>query len=418
MIHGRINPPGKGFGVFAGAVALLAAVAVAGLPRARRKPAFATAGVAAAPSFSRPGSSPRAQDAEPAGTMDGKAGYRTLVASIRRQMDAGADGLGLLRALARSRPAWAMDAALALGRGDDERDRWVTELAKDWTARDAQEAWDWLGRQTSRMEKLANGSLIGVVLGGMAAQAPPKVVESLDILLRQGDVPGAIPPLVACRLGLQALVEHGALDVARGAVEDWARSPRAPGVDASAYDVVAEAIGQTSWSEAAAWLESLPASRDRASAFAVLASNWSGHDPTAALAWAESLAPDGGRLAAIQAAFSDWAGRDAAGAGAWLPGYAERAAADAETDQLMAGFATYASTLRQDPELALGWIRGVRDDAQRAALTERAVLRWGRRDAPAAANYVAGDSDLTPDQKLSLQRKLADRQIDPVPSDD
>jgi hypothetical protein len=337
---------------------------------------------------------------------------------LRAEIAAGANGLEVLKELGETEPAKAIDSALLLGRNGDERDQWVTALTRAWALREPQAAWDWLGQQTVRMDQLANGSLIGVVLDAMAARAPQRVVENVDALLRQGDVPGIIPPLVACQLGLIALVAHGDIEDARAAVEDWARHPRALEIGASAYDTVATAIGQDSWPEASAWLATLPASPSRTAAFAVLASKWGDRDPAAALGWAESLSPENGQFAAVQTVFSDWAERDGSHAAEWLSGYVDRAKSDAEIDQLIGILITFTADLKRDPQQALAWVNMMRDDQQRAALVERVAMRWGRTDLPGATSFVETSDAFTATEKRTLEKRLIDQATDPEPIDD
>jgi hypothetical protein len=343
---------------------------------------------------------------------------RDDVAALAAEIETGADGLERLKKIAETQPAKAIELALVLGHGGDERDRWVTELTRTWAAREPQAAWDWLGQQTARMEQLANGSLIRVVLDAMSARAPQRVVDNIDALLRQGDVPGTIPPLVACQLGLIALLAHGDLDLARAAVEDWVHHPRAMEIGPSAYNVVADAIGQNSWMDASAWLATLPASSDRTAAFAVLASKWGDRDPTAALTWAESLGASNGQLTAIQAVFSDWVERDGSRAANWLSGYVDRAQSDGEIDQLIGSLVTFAVDLKRDPQQALSWVNMMRDNQQRTALAERVAMRWGRSDLPAATQFVETSDAFTATQKQELRQQLIDQATDPDPIDD
>jgi hypothetical protein len=343
---------------------------------------------------------------------------QALLATLRSEIASGANGLELLIKIGETQPAKAIELALVLGRSGDERDGWVTELTRTWAMREPQVAWDWLGQQTPRMEQLANGSLIGVVLDAMAVRAPQRVVENIDVLLRLGDAPGIIPPLVACQLGLTALLAHGDVAAARAAVEEWAQHPRALEIGASAYNIVAGAIGQESWTEASDWLATLPPSSSRTAAFAVLASNWGDRDPVAALTWAESLGTSNGQFTAIQSVFSDWAERDGTRAGDWLSGYVDRARSDAEIDQLIGSLITFAADLKRDPQQALSWVSMMRDKQQSTALAERVAIRWGRSDVAAATSFVENSDAFTAAQKQALKQKLIDQATDPEPIDD
>ena len=343
---------------------------------------------------------------------------RSLLATLRSDIAAGADALARLRKLAETEPAQAIEFALVLGRNGEERDQWVTELTRTWALREPQTAWDWLGRQTARLDQLANGSLIGVVLEAMAERSPQLVFENVDALLRRGDVAGILPPLVACQHGLNALLACGHLNLARAAVEEWARNPRTLEVGASAYNVVAGAIGEHSWTVAGAWLATLPPSSNRTVAFAALASKWGDQDPTAALAWAESLAPANEPFTVMHTVFSDWAERDGRQAADWLSGYVQRAQSDTEIDQLIGSLVTFTIDLRRDPHQALSWVGMMRDAAQRTSLAERVAIRWGRGDLAGASAFVEQSNAFTPAQKVALRQRLIEQATDPEPIDD
>jgi hypothetical protein len=330
-----------------------------------------------------------------------------LVAEIRRLATTGGNPWMLLERLGGTRPATAIELALDMGRGGEEKDSWVTELTRAWASRDPQAAWDWLGQQTSRMDQLAGGSLIGVVLQEMAAQAPQRVIENVDTLLRRERSPDALPALVVCQHGLLVLLAHGHLELARSAVENWVENPQAQPIDASALNVVAAAIAETSWADAWIWLETLPPSPDRASAFTVLASKWADHDPTAALSLAETLGTENGQFAAIRSVFADWAERDGSRAGDWLSGYIDRAKSESEIDQLIGSFVAFSTGLQREPALALHWVGLMRNSAQQAALTERVILRWGQRDLATAIRYVETAADLPGPQRQQLKASLS-----------
>ena len=334
--------------------------------------------------------------------------FQSLVADLHEGSDAGADCLKWLQRIAETRPALAINLALAWGGNSDERVHWVTELIRTWAARDAQAAWDWLGPQIPRMEPLgASNFFVGVVLNEMAAQAPQRVIDNVDTLLRRGAIEGVIPALVACQLGLNALLAQGNLDVAKAAVEAWIQNPGALATDASAFNVVAGAIAEHSWGDAAVWLETLPPSTARNSAFAVLASKWADRDPLAALDWAETLDPENGRIEAIGTVFSDWVERDESLAGDWLLSYIDRAKSESESDGLIGRIVTFSAGLQHDPQLAMKWVALIQDNSQRDIAKERVIIRWGRRELAAANQYVATAPELSASQRQNFKANLS-----------
>jgi hypothetical protein len=349
---------------------------------------------------------------------EGRTDFDALLANLRAENEAGAGGLKRLQRLAVTQPALAIDLAMALAGSSDERAAWVTELTRAWAHREAQAAWDWLGSQMPRMEPVAGDSLISVVLGEMAARTPQHVLDNVDTLLRRGDSDGGIPPLVACQLGLNALLARGNLDLAQAAVEEWIRNPRAQAIEASALNVVAGAIAQNSWFDAGAWLETLPPSTERNSAFAVLASKWADHDPSAALNWAETLGADNGQFRAIRTVFADWVEREGSRVGDWLLGYIDRATSGSEVDQLIGSFVAFSSGLQRDPALAMQWVALLRDSAQRELSMLAVIERWGRRDMIAAIRYVDTAPWLSAVQRQNLKSVLVAASVERDALDD
>jgi hypothetical protein len=334
-------------------------------------------------------------------------GYEELVARLRVAHRGNEDLLlGDLSEIAKTRPALAIDLALALGRSDEEKASWVTGLTKQWADRAPQAAWDWLSHQTHRMEQLANGSLPSVVLDAMGAQDPDLLLRNVDASLRLGETPGVIAPAIVVHLGLEALVKSGHVEEARHAVEGWLTGPLRNSIEASAFETVAVGLSEKSPETAGLWLKSLPASEDRNRALSMLASHWADHDPEAALKWAQELGVQEGRSVALERTFSEWVERNAGEAGNWLGNYLLNMPDDPEADRLIGNLLTFSSTLKQNSALALHWASLIGDPQQRQAYTEREALRWGRRDPAAAVEYVQTTPTLSPEQKAQLVQKI------------
>lgn len=79
---------------------------------------------------------------------------------------------------------------------------------------------------------------------------------------------------------LQVLIRHGHADLARAAIERWASQPEKARLNSADFEVIAMAIASNSYSNAGAWLESLPAASSRNEA-----------DLSFAMAWLQDDAP-------------------------------------------------------------------------------------------------------------------------------
>lgn len=332
-----------------------------------------------------------------------------LLAALRlRLADSKDDALQAVAEIARTQPARAIDLAQALGRTEEEKSEWVTNVMQQWADRDPQAAWAWLGGLTTqRMQEFAGGELTTVVLGAMAARDPGAVVTNLDRFLRAGNPSDAIATPTAMQAGLQALVDHGQLALARGALETWSADPSHLSIESAAFATVATAWGKSAPTDAGAWLKNLPASSERNQAIASFADAWAQNDPRAALQWVGALGSAEGQLDAINRIVSDCVESHPNAVGAWLGDYLSTAPDDASTDRLIETVINLSPAVRDAPSVALSWTQLIADPQQKERYAERVAQRWAQQDRAAALEFVQSTPLISPDRKPTVFQTLA-----------
>jgi hypothetical protein len=335
-----------------------------------------------------------------------------LLATLRTRLGPAAtpdEIMGALNAIARHDTGLAIDLAHALGRTEEEKTTWVADLARQWSQRDPQQAWDWLSKQEAlHLRDLAVGTLPEVMIGTMAQHNPTLLLRNVDQLVRTGETPLGVAPVVAVHLGLEALAASQQLEAARAAVETWARDPAKPAIGEAAYVTVANALAKSGRAEdAAQWMLSLPAGAERAIALVEFPAHWGQTDPRAALNWIEQNSPAELRDAAVRRTFNDWTERSSAEAGEWLGNYLTRAPVGAETDRLIGAVINLGPGAKSNPTVALQWTGLLSDPAARASAEEKVVLRWARQDESAATAYLATSPNLSSSRKQAMLQKIA-----------
>jgi hypothetical protein len=340
-------------------------------------------------------------------TDDGprNAGFDELLAMLRRKMVSSASPaeiVSMLRTIAETRPELAVDLAAIIGRTDDERAHWIADVTRLWTARDPQQAWQWVMEKSHRLEKISTDGLVGVVLNQMAQSAPEAVVQNLETLLRLGVQPDTPNPELVLHEGIRALVANGAVDIARAAIKQWANSPLKDKIGASAYESVALQMADASPDSAASWLKSLPLSDNRNFALGTMASTWADRDPAAAMDWAESLSPLDGRVDTIQRTFNEWVERAPADAAEWLNTHRAQSPPGAESDRMITRLVAASPLVRADPAGALQWATLISKPELRSQVIAGVITKWGLSDSGSATHYLQQSADLTPEQKVKV----------------
>jgi hypothetical protein len=317
--------------------------------------------------------------------------------------------LALLKLISESRPEEAVELAQRIGRTEEEKAEWVSNVTRSWAGRDPDKAWQWfIQLGTHRADELAGGSLLNVILEEMAGKEPEILLQNANALLKRGDRPNSVSPQVMVATGVEALIKSGNIELARSAVEKWSDGVGQPVIGRGPFQIVAMFLAKTSPEEAADWLKSLATSEDRNSALAMFAARWAERDPAAAMRWSESIQLEAGQLEVRQRAFSTWAELKPADAAQWLDDHYSEIQAGPQTDQMVASLLAVSSMARTDPVGALQWASLIIEPRLRADVIEGLVKRWGRADPAGAVQYLRQTADLTAEQKASVLQSIRD----------
>ncbi len=358
--------------------------------------------------------------AAPAKDLLATASLDELGALIRAKIAAGASANELfawLRSLALKQPELAIELAHTLGRNEDEQAMWVSDLTREWTAREPRAAWQWLFRQPlQRLEKLSHGNLLNVVTDELAQRDEKLLLANTDFLLLTGDKRAQIPPQALVFASIEGLVRHGKLDQAKAALETWARDPLKNDVGPGALSTVAIELAKASPVEAGQWLKALPVTDERNSALASLAADWVTRDPEAALKWSAELDSQDGRTTVVRRAYSDWLEEDASKAGKWLGDRLAENQPLPDAEVLIANLVHQSSLIKKDPLAALQWADLIGDPALRVSTQEQLLLRWGARDQSGFERHLAQNTTLPAERKAALMQQVRDHHLAPEKS--
>lgn len=243
----------------------------------------------------------------------------------------------------------------------------VQELAAVWMRKDPTGLLDWRLNQPEGEKRLAAEQAI------LSLATDPKG----DPAVQDKIVSGLSPELAAgARLKRLAMEIRSSTDKSGAYPEEapayaaklsafLAQQPDAAGV--GIYEAVTSTgqvfLQQKKFSEAAAWIVTLPAGEGQTAAAEHLASAWAAADPGAASAWIDSLPPGKNR--------------------------------DEASSKLID------SIKKDDPPAALAWAQSLKDDKARLPKVREIYTSWFQND-PAAASQAV--QSLTPDQQQQLAR--------------
>jgi hypothetical protein len=228
------------------------------------------------------------------------------------------DVIALLDELAANKPEFALDLARDIGRTDDERHVLMLAVLDDWAHADPVTALQWAFQKSSQYNVSGGASLLYVVLEQVTADDPQAALAAAGEALKQPDLLLGTSANEVARLTVEALTKAGHTDMARQAIEDWARGPEAANLDGAVYEVVAMSLAQNSAGGAAGWLQSLPASPARNQALLTIGTVWAQSAPSAAIDWAQQLPQADGRDDDVANVFTHWLSQDRAAAMQWL----------------------------------------------------------------------------------------------------
>jgi hypothetical protein len=334
-----------------------------------------------------------------------------LLAILRAKMPRSSPDeiLAMLKLISESRPEDAVELAPRIGRTEEEKAEWVSNVTRSWAGRDPDKAWQWFVQLgTHRADQLAGGSLLNVILEEMAAKEPEMLLQNADAVLKRGERANSVSPQVMVATGVEALIKSGNVELARSAVEKWSNGASQPIIGAGPFQIVAMFLAKTSPEEAADWLKSLAISEDRDSALAMFAARWAERDPAAAMRLSESIQLQDGQLEVEQRVFSAWAEVEPAEAAQWLDDHRSELQAGPQTDQMVASLLAVSPMARTDPVGALQWAYLIMEPTLRSDVIEGLVKRWGRSDPAGAVQYLRQAADLTAQQKASVLQSIRD----------
>lgn len=227
--------------------------------------------------------------------------------------------IALLEFLVNDRPELAVDLAREIGRSDGERQVLLYATLSAWADHDGAAALHWAFRNSDAYAIPGNASLLYIVLEQIATDDPASAVAATAAALRTDEAGGSgKSDQDVARFTLEALIKHGNLDLTRDAIEHWARGPETARLNPTDFQIVAMSLAATSYSNAGAWLESLPSSSARNDAYRSFATAWLRENASDAMDWAQGLNPaDGGDDVRV-ATFAHWLKSDRSAATQWL----------------------------------------------------------------------------------------------------
>jgi hypothetical protein len=289
-------------------------------------------------------------------------------------------------------PGAAIDRILVLGPTNEAMLADIVAIMGAWAARDPRAAWIWFEARAPQFDSSMHASLTKLIFDALARRDPNAFVALMNSLVNEPR--GPFSSSLIARIGLQSLVNAGAIELAEQTIEAWTGGPIIPEIDGAAYASVALAQAKTAPVAAGEWLKALPVTPATESAIVTFAADMGSRDPLAAMAWADTLPPGENKTLAINSIFGDWAQRDGTAAGEWLGLRLSAAPMTNDDDKIMA-LVNRSRMMQDNPTLALDWTRLISDPTSRATFEENILLRWARTDPAAAFEHLPTMPPLT-----------------------
>jgi hypothetical protein len=304
------------------------------------------------------------------------------------------DVIRLLAAVARTKPALALNVAQTLNLEAVEKYSFAKDVSKKWAKIDPAAAWDWALKDSRKLDAPGQPPLMGVVLDQLGAIDPKMLVSSVDSAVKDGNAPSDVylPQLAA-----EALLKGGRFDEAREAIDRWVpKEPiAAPELDVKPKPGSPEEIGS--------WLRTLRPSTGQNAAMGIHADKWAKENPPAAMDWASSLAAGHGREEAMRGALQRWIEQDVSGAKQWIDkSIGEMRASDSSVDRFIAELLNDRSLLQEDPAKLLEWSKLMTDNTLRTRNIEGAILALGKQNPDAAARFLMQNPVVSPERKAQM----------------
>lgn len=195
----------------------------------------------------------------------------------------------------------------------------------------------------------------------------------------------------------------------------------------SSYRTIASSWGAKNWSEAEAWIRTLPA-EEQQGAMASAVRGLAGEDPVAASRQVASMAEGGERNRAVEAVVENWSRQDPAAAASWLMqqndpevqrdsmrnlmsnwAQADGNAAKQFIQQQPAGevrdsaVASYVwSNRSSSPQETMQLAESIQDEGSRSRTVGMAAMRWMSEDEAAAKAYVQQSTVISNEAKQRI----------------
>lgn len=248
------------------------------------------------------------------------------------------------------------------------------------------------GNDTNRYASLTNLLLI------CARSDPHAVVAWAGAMLALTNGTEMFGPEQLASATIDALLQTTNSDLARSAVEQWCQNTNRPQIGNGVFETLALEMADSSPTNAAGWLKSLPPATDRNYAMTTLAANWAGGNPSAAMDWALGLSDADGRASVLERGFREWAEGDPDAATKWLTGHIS----DPAAEQMVVSLAVESDVAYVNPQDAIVWAGLISDPTVRLESTQDIFLGWVRREPDAAMEYIQKDPYLTATEKQEV----------------
>jgi len=195
----------------------------------------------------------------------------------------------------------------------------------------------------------------------------------------------------------------------------------------SSYDSIASSWGGKNWSEAEAWIKTLPTDQ-QASAMSAAVRGLAGSDAVAASREIASIPAGDGRSRAVDTVVANWSRDDPAAAARWLMQQNDPAAQRDSMRNLMTNWAQSDNTAAQafiqaqpvgevrdsavssyvwsnrnaNPQQVMQLAETVQDEGSRTRAVDVAAMRWMREDPTAAKAYIQQSTAISDDAKTRI----------------
>ena len=255
----------------------------------------------------------------------------------------------------------------------------ASTIASEWARQDPSAAFAWAGT-LSGGEK---GSAMSSVIGEVASTDPKKaagMVASMDAASQ-----GKAYEDIARKWGSQNFTD----------AEAWVRSLPTDQQSAAMASAIS-GLSKDNPQLAAEKIAALPAGDDRNSAVTTLAQNWSRQDPAAAAAWLLKQNDPAASSSAMRELMPNWVTQDLTAALSFVNAQQPGEVRDSAVSSYIMG------NSKSAPADLVALATTITDDNSRNRTVGMATMRWMQEDPTAAAAYVQSSDAFSADQKTRV----------------